>query len=438
MLSGTILGTKVPTKEEIDAQLNVVTVKNTTATDKNTDALKALTAKLDEIERSLGIRPGLTSGGTMGALGGGRVGQVGMYNPGPMFGGTESQIPYTFGIGSSPAYLPTVALDKGYGTSETMSFPGTEDPSQFLGETLVPTGQGGGGTTSILAGNAGALAGTPWAGAAGLGFASAYQGEDLPQLIPANMGPAADVSDIPEEALPPLAPTSPTPSVTQTSNVGTAVSVAAAGIAAYQAVKDFRRGGAGGALEGTGALLGAAAIIDPEPISKAILAGVAMGTSLVGSMINNPARRAQDISNMLQARQYLAPQALNVTASSAGTFADIGVKGQLRTSNFSPYPLVTQGFVWKQTHGLLGGPPTYYDVPGGQTSQFGSIVNPGARTPTPQPPVTVNNNYAVHTLDANSFHDYLQKNNRSVGLATAKSLQDGHSLLTREVQRAAR
>jgi DNA polymerase-3 subunit epsilon len=427
MLSGTMLGTKVPTKEEIDAQLNVVTVKNTTATDKNTDALNRLTARLLEMEKNLGITPGLSSGGTMGALGGGRVGWVGPPNLGPEWGGTPSITPYQFGFMNPqlPGYQPG---DRGVATSTAISF--DDQAYQDRSETLFP-----GQDASILSGNAGALAGTPLigGGGGGLAFASAYQGEDLPPLAPVSPG-----IDTGEEELPPLAPVSPRPAVTQANTIGTAVSVAAAGIAAYQAVKDFRRGGAGGALEGTGALLGAAAIIDPEPISKAILAGVAMGTSLVGSMINNPARRAQDISNMLQARQYLAPQALNVTASSAGTFADIGVKGQLRTSNFSPYPLVTQGFVWKQTHGLLGGPPTYYDVPGGQTSQFGSIVNPGARTPTPQPPVTVNNNYTVHTLDANSFHDYLQKNNRSVGLATAKSLQDGHSLLTREVQRAAR
>jgi hypothetical protein len=195
------------------------------------------------------------------------------------------------------------------------------------------------------------------------------------------------------------------------------------GIAAYQG---FKRGGAGGALAGSSAILGTAAMFDPEPISKGVLAAAAVVTSLLGGFFNNPQKRENAITQALSANQYIAPQALNVTQSSSGTFADFDAKGNLRTSNFSPYPQVSQGFLWEQTHGLFGPPPTWYQVPGGQTGQFGApvvqhIYQPGS----------------IQTMDAQSFHDYAMKNHMAIGNAAGKNLQDHQGTLAAEVDRRA-
>jgi hypothetical protein len=211
-------------------------------------------------------------------------------------------------------------------------------------------------------------------------------------------------------------------------NAGTIGLVAAAGAGAFAAISGFKKGGAGGALQGTGAILGTAALFDPEPISKGILAGAALVTGLLGGFLNNPQRRANAINHELGQAQYNAPTALNVTQSSGMGFADFDAKGNLRTSNFSPYPQVTQGFTWTQTHGLFDGPPTFYNVPGGQKSQFGAAM---------APPV-VNHYYTIHAIDTQSFAEAMNKNHMAVSNAVAKGLQNAHGSLTAEVQNAAR
>jgi hypothetical protein len=136
--------------------------------------------------------------------------------------------------------------------------------------------------------------------------------------------------------------------------------------------------------------------------------------------------RQNAIAKALQENQYIAPQALNVTQSSGGGFADFDSHGNLRTSNFSPYPQVTEGYTWEQTHGLFGGPPTFYNVPGSQTSQFGPA----------QPPPEVHNHYwSVNAVDAPSFAKILDDNHMAVGSASAKALRGSHSDFTRAVAR---
>jgi hypothetical protein len=217
-------------------------------------------------------------------------------------------------------------------------------------------------------------------------------------------------------------------------NAKTLAGVAAAGAGAFAAYQGFSRGGAGGALQGVGGALGTgAAIAAMVPGGQAVALGLgiaSMATSLLGGFLNGPQRRANAINTELGQDQYIPPTALNVTQSSGGTFADFDARGKLRTSNFSPYPQVTQGFNWEQTHGLFDGPPTFYNVPGGQTSQFGAAQAPA--------PVVHNHYWSVNTMDSASFNEFAQKNHMAFGNAVAKSIQNAHSSLTAEIQGAAR
>ncbi|HEX4138367.1 MAG TPA: hypothetical protein VHY84_27400 [Bryobacteraceae bacterium] len=219
-------------------------------------------------------------------------------------------------------------------------------------------------------------------------------------------------------------------------NTGTIASIAGAAAGGVVAAKDFATGGVGKDLQGAGAVAGAAAGLIPllatvvpalaGPLAPAVAAVAAFALPMIGSLFDGPQRRANAISTELGAAQYVAPQALNATQDSSGNFADFDVRGNLRTSNFSAIPQVREGSTWEQTHGLFGGPPTFYNVPGGQSSQFGA-------TKPATPSITLN----VNAIDTQSGLDFLDKNHVAVGRAAAKSMQNIHGALTTEVQRAA-
>jgi hypothetical protein len=222
--------------------------------------------------------------------------------------------------------------------------------------------------------------------------------------------------------------TDPTTAQRVGAGVGIAGAVVGGGLAAYS---DFKKGGAGGALSGIGAIAGTAAALDPEPISKAVLAVAAIALPLIGGFFNGPQKRTNAINSELSANQYQAPTALNVTQGSNGGFTDFGVRGNIRTSDLSPYPQTTNPYLWEQTHGLFGGPPTYYQVPDGQTSQFG-----GGAAPAP----TVQHIYqagAISTIDSTGFQALAERNGPALGNVVASQMANSHARLTAEVQRAA-
>jgi hypothetical protein len=207
--------------------------------------------------------------------------------------------------------------------------------------------------------------------------------------------------------------------------VGLGAAAVGGGLTAYS---QFKKGGAQGAMGGTGAILGTAAAFDPEPISRAVLTVAAIALPMLGSMFDSKQRRANQINQELESNKYQAPTALNVTQSSSGTFASFDARGNIRTSNFSPFPNVTNPSLWEQTHGLFGGPPTWYDVPGRVNSQFGAPV---------QAPPVVQHIYqagSIQTMDAQSFHDFAHRNAHSIGDAAATALQNSHSRLAGAVQ----
>ena len=229
--------------------------------------------------------------------------------------------------------------------------------------------------------------------------------------------------------------------VTPAERVGAGLGLAGAAAAGtYGVISGIHQGGAGGALKAAGSasgLVGSAV----SNISKLVGAAssalkaipvvgdiAALALPLVGSFFGQgPARRQNQLNQELSANQYIAPQALNVTMDPSGHFADFDARGNLRTSSFSAYPTVRQGMVWEQTHGLFGPPPTYYNVPGTQTSQFGPAA-------APQPLIGT---LHMNALDTQTGVDFLMKNSHTIASAGAKALQDGHGGFAAEVQRTA-
>lgn len=215
-----------------------------------------------------------------------------------------------------------------------------------------------------------------------------------------------------------------------------------AGMGAFVAAQDFKRGGASGALGGVGALAGAAggimAMAGLTGPAAPIVAGIGAALSIVGSLIGTgPQKRAQDISNTLQAAQYMGPEKLDVSQDGSGNYVDFNARGGLRTSSFRADPQVTNPYVWAQTHGFLGGPPTYYNVPGQVTSPYSPW--PGGVPPTAAPVQHIYQAGAIQTMDAHSFEAFVNKptSRASIADATATAMQSGHSRLSNQVQRAA-
>ncbi len=205
-------------------------------------------------------------------------------------------------------------------------------------------------------------------------------------------------------------------------NAGTVAGIAGAGAGAYQAIQGFKKGGAGGALSGaSGALASTAAIASLIPGGQvvALAAGIAsMATGIIGGLLNNPQKRATAISQELSQNQYIAPTALNVTQGLNGTYEDFDARGRLRTSSMSAVPTVSEPYIWQQTHGFLGGPPTYYDVPGGVKTPYSG--SPGGSGQAP-----VSNTIIVNAIDTQSFAEAMMKHAPAVGAAVNSHLLGG-------------
>lgn len=213
----------------------------------------------------------------------------------------------------------------------------------------------------------------------------------------------------------------PGPSTTAGSYAMTGAGLA---VGAYNAYKDFKQGGAAGDVKGVGALLGMAGLVSGPVVGPFLLAASAI-TTLVGSLLSTgPQQRELNIAKEIANNQYLAPTALNVTQGMNGTYEDFDSRGNLRTSTMSAIPTVTEPYIWRQTHGLLGGPPTFYNVPGGVTAPYS-----GGATGTGQAPVaggtTVVINGGVSMIDASSFSDMVQRPEYSdaIGNSLASHLQ---------------
>ena len=106
------------------------------------------------------------------------------------------------------------------------------------------------------------------------------------------------------------------------------------------AIQGFSKGGARGDLQGVGSILGTAAAVDPEPISKGILALGATITGLMSSLFGDPRQERIKQEEKTQIYdQYAAPGARDYNFSNQGGGAILdtggGSSGGGRTANYS-------------------------------------------------------------------------------------------------------
>jgi hypothetical protein len=231
------------------------------------------------------------------------------------------------------------------------------------------------------------------------------------------------------------------PGFNAATRIGAGVGLAGAGIAGAEGIySGIKQGGVGGDLKAAGSAAGLAGgivsnvskllnatgpLLSAIPVIGSI---AALALPLIGGFFNGPQKRENAINQELSANQYQAPTAINATMGSNGGFTDFDSRGNIRTSSLSPYPQTTNPYLWEQTHGLFGGPPTYYGIPGGQQSQY------GGQLPSQAP--VVQNTYHIQAMDVQSFHDFAQRNHTAIGEAAATNLQNLHGRLSSEVQRA--
>lgn len=192
-----------------------------------------------------------------------------------------------------------------------------------------------------------------------------------------------------------------------------------AGFLAYQGIKDVSSGGgakrtAGGVSE----ILGAAALVDPEPISKIALAASAVVAGIVSSLLGDTKQqRGDQISKQIFTSQYLAPQAINTSVGGNGGFADTDIYGNVRESALSPYPVVSNSYL---------DVPRRTVVPGHNESTFGGYSGtPSAgvypTNPRQIPPVQIN----INAMDAKSIVDRAD----DIGDAVHAAISRGHPAL---------
>ena len=186
------------------------------------------------------------------------------------------------------------------------------------------------------------------------------------------------------------------------SAASSAMRVAGAGVAAYGAYQDFRRGGASGDLQGLGDLaLGAAAFTGP---AAPFVAAGGMLLKIVGGLLHTgPEARESQIQDRLKNHQFLAPVAVSASMSTSGGYSDFDRFGNVRDSGLSPFPTVEQGF-FDYRHNQA--------IPGRVVSQFGG---PGGGAPTV--------NLTVHALDTKNIMD----RHADIADAVGKALEIGSS-----------
>lgn len=113
-----------------------------------------------------------------------------------------------------------------------------------------------------------------------------------------------------------------------TKGVGYGAAIAAGGFGVYSGI---RQGGAQGFMTAAGSALGTAAMLDPEPISKAILAVAALGTGLVSALLGNPKqKRADQLQADAAGRAYTAPTGTSYFADNYGNQVDYTYQGTMR------------------------------------------------------------------------------------------------------------
>ncbi len=312
-------------------------------------------------------------------------------------------------LGGDPTSLGLsagVPLPSGLSLPGGLSIPGLTDSGGAF-----ESGSSGGGIGSLmkLLGIGGAAAAGGVALSTGAGIFGPTDANGLP-VIPGVTAPASSSSAAAPGSSNPFAGTVEAPLFSSDASASTkfsaGIGTAAALYGAFTGVQDITKGGAQNITAGIGKFAGSAAALDPEPISKGILAGVSLVSGIVSSLMGDPkANREAHISHALFNNQYVAPQALNRSMNISGNYSDIDFRGNVRGSDLSSIPIARQASE-DPRHGVV--------APGSIISPFGG----GS-----QPNITVNNN--VSAIDQDSVAKFFQSNPQALGDGVVHALNTG-------------
>jgi hypothetical protein len=187
--------------------------------------------------------------------------------------------------------------------------------------------------------------------------------------------------------------------------------IVAGGVAGV--MSGLKQGGGRGVLTATSSVLGTAAALDPEPISKAVLAVAALGTKLIGGLLGDPkANRERAITQEMESLKYTQPESVTLQQDASGKLIDSDFRGRVRVLNampsFNSFNQAT-GFDPLHPNDLTVGQNPFTGQPTGR------YIGPGA---TPPAPIQI----TVHALDSQSFKDHAH----DIASALTKALKDGH------------
>jgi hypothetical protein len=220
------------------------------------------------------------------------------------------------------------------------------------------------------------------------------------------------------------------PGASTGSQISAGVGTAAAIYGGVSGAMDISKGGGQNISMGISKVAGSVAALDPEPISKSILAGVALAAGVVSSLIGDPrANRAASINHELFNNQYVAPQAINRTMDTSGNYSSIDFRGNVRGSDLSSIPIIQQAYE-DPRHGVVvpgqvlspfggGGAPTSSRI-GENTGAIG--ITSGA-TPAAAPSIVINNH--VSAIDQDSVAKFFQSNPQALGDGMVNAMNKG-------------
>jgi hypothetical protein len=204
-------------------------------------------------------------------------------------------------------------------------------------------------------------------------------------------------------------------------NIGKIAGYAGAVAAGVFGVKSgIQTGGAKGGFQIATSVLGTAAALDPEPLSRAILGIAALGTSLIGGLFGDPRKnREKQLSSELQGLAYVAPKGVNLTVDSSGRGVDTDFKDRLRVLGGSPtasfYNQIT-GFDPNNFGHLMSTPQRQLDV-------SSSFLTPNSSSAAPTI-IHVAATIPVHAFDSKSIEDHAP----AIGNAVMAAIQAGHKV----------
>ena len=134
----------------------------------------------------------------------------------------------------------------------------------------------------------------------------------------------------------------------QYGSTGKTLAVDAAALAggAFGAVRGIRTGGARGAITAVGSALGAAAAIDPEPVSKTVLALGAIGAAVIASILPDPRKvREAAIDRLAQDSAFKDPGSFDFNTDFSGRLYDTNIRGDVRPINLTVYAMESRNII---------------------------------------------------------------------------------------------